>query len=223
MNLADSMKHVLKNKSQNIFRLIIKEDFTRIVKDFAVGLLDINNKSKNAYKKFSLKESFVNGKDSIQSSILLVKAIPQRVSDGFKIFGDEFITEMEKFSDPKQKTVFCMKVLAGLSKFAFSSAYDIGIGDGKILRLGKNQNIISSIVISQLMFKTIQSFLVRLIEEMEKEISDSGELKNLQNYKNIIQDDSANAIDKFFQGVTDPNDRAFIIVDNFKKYILTGD
>ena len=223
MNLADSMKHVLKNKSQNIFGLIIKEDFTRIVKDFAVGVLDINNRSKNAYKKFSLKESFVNGKDSIQSSILLVKAIPQRVSDGFKIFGNELITEMDKFSDPKQKTVFCMKVLAGLSKFAFSSAYDVGIGDGKILRLGKNKNIIPSIVISKLMFKTIQSFLVRLIEEMEKEISDSGELKNLQNYKNIILDDSANAIDKFFQGVTDPNDRAFIIVDNFKKYILTGD
>ena len=56
MNLADSMKHVLKNKSQNIFGLIIKEDFTRIVKDFAVGVLDINNRSKNAYKKFSLKD-----------------------------------------------------------------------------------------------------------------------------------------------------------------------
>ncbi len=222
MNLADSMKHVLKNKSQNIFALIVKEDFTRIVKDFAGGVLDLNNKSKNAYKKFSLKESFINVKDSIHSSVLLFKAIPQRVSDGFKIFGDELMAEVDKFSDPKQKTVFCMKVLAGLSKFAVSSAYDVGIGDGKILRLGKNKNIIPNIVISRLMFKTIQSFLVRLIQEMEKEITDLEELKNLQNYKDIILDDSANAIDKFFQGVTDPNDRAFIIVDNFKNYILTG-
>jgi hypothetical protein len=73
------------------------------------------------------------------------------------------------------------------------------------------------------MFKTIQSFLVRLIQEMEKEITDLEELKNLQNYKDIILDDSANAIDKFFLGVTDPNDRAFVIVDKLKKYILTGE
>jgi hypothetical protein len=223
MNLADSMKHVLKNKSQNIFALIVKEDFTKTVKDFAGVVLDLNTRSRSAYKNFSLKESFINVKDSIEGSVLLFKAIPQRVSDGFKIFGDEFMSEMDKFSDPKQKTVFCMKVLAGLSKFAVSSAYDVGIGDGKILRLGKNKNVIPNIVISRLMFKTIQSFLVRLIQEMEKEITDLEELKSLQNYKDIILDDSANAIDKFFQGVTDPSDRAFVIVDNFRKYILTGE
>jgi hypothetical protein len=221
MNLADSMKHVLKNKSQNIFALIVKEDFTRIVKDFASGILDLNIKS--TYKNFSLKESFINIKDSIQGSVLLLKAIPLRVSDGFKIFSDEFMAEIDKFSDPKQKTVFCMKILAGLSKFAVSSAYDVGIGDGQILRLGKNKNVIPNIVISRLMFKTIQSFLVRLIQEMENEITDLEELKNLQNYKDIILDDSANAIDKFFLGVTDPNDRAFVIVDKLKKYILTGE
>ncbi len=58
---------------------------------------------------------------------------------------------------------------------------------------------------------------------MEKEISNPEELLQLQSYKDIVMDDSGNAIDKFFDGVTDANDRAFAIVENLKKYILTGE
>ncbi len=73
------------------------------------------------------------------------------------------------------------------------------------------------------MFRTIQAFIVRFIQEVEKEITDPVELKNLQSFRDIVLDDSGNAIDKFFEGVTDPDDRAFGIVENFKNYILTGE
>ncbi|MBA2404231.1 MAG: hypothetical protein H0V66_05630 [Bdellovibrionales bacterium] len=223
MNLAESMKHVLKTKSQNIFGLLIKEDFKNIIKDFAGEIVTVTQKRKKTFRNFSLKESVLDVKDSVASSILLIKAIPNRVSEGFRIFSQEMMNELDKLPDQKQKTVFCMKVLAGMSKFALSSAYDVGLGEAKLLGLGKPKNIVANVIVSKLLFKTIKSLIIRLIEEMEKEISNPEELLQLQSYKDIVMDDSGNAIDKFFDGVTDANDRAFAIVENLKKYILTGE
>lgn len=163
MNLAESMKYVLKNKSQNIFKLLVKEDFKNIVKDFAGELVTTTKKRKNSFKNFSFKESFSNAKDSVQSSVFLMKAIPHRVNNGFRIFSTELMRELDKLPDQKQKTIFSMKVLAGISKFALSSAYDVGLGDAKLLGIGRHKNIVANVVLSRLMFKTIQSLIVRLV------------------------------------------------------------
>jgi hypothetical protein len=223
MNIAESMKHVLKNKSQNILTLLVKEDFKNIVVDFAGEVVTATKKRKNTFKNFSFKETFLDAKESVVGTALLIKAIPKRVNDGFKIFSAELMRELDKLPDQKQKTVFCMKVLAGMSKFAISSAYDVGLGDAKLLGIGRHRNIVKNVIVSKLVYKTIKSLIIRMIEEMEKEISDPVELKNLQGFKDIVQDDSGNAIDKFFDGVTDADDRAFIIVDNLKKFIQTGE
>lgn len=222
MNLAESMKYVLKNKSRTIFSFFTKEDLKKTITDFGHGIVSTTQQKKDLYKRFSFKESISDFSDSFQGTILLVRAIPQRVNDGFRIFSNEMTLELDKLPDQKQKTVFCMKVLAGLSKFAVSSAYEVGLGDAKLLGLGKSRRMVSSVIISKIMFKTIQTFIIRMIQEMEKELTDPEELKNLQNLKKIIMDNSANAIDKIFEGVTDSNDRAYVIVNNFKNYILTG-
>ena len=221
MNLAESMKHVLKNKRKNIFSLLVKEDIKNIVKDFAGDVVTVTKKRKSSFKNFSFKESVTDFKDSVQGTVILMRAIPQRVSDGFRIFGQELMSELENLPDQKQKTVFCMKVLAGVSKFALSSAYEVGLGEAKLLGMGRHKNIVTNVIVSKLLFKTIKSLIIRLIEEMEKEITNIEELKQLQSFKDIVMDDKGNAIDKFFEGVTDADDRAFAIVDNLKKFILT--
>jgi Leucine-rich repeat (LRR) protein len=206
------MKHVLITKTRGIISHVVKEDVKKTATDF------ISNA-----QKINIKDSITDAKESLQGTILLLRAIPMRVNDGFKIFTKEFLSELDKLPDQKQKTVFCMKVLAGLSKFALSSAYDVGLGDAKLLGVVKTKNLVTNIIISKMLFKTLQAFIVRMIDEMEKEITDPTELKNLQGIKTVILDDSGNAIDKFFTGVTDPNERAFKIVENFKIFILTGD
>lgn len=217
MNLAESMKYVLKTKSQNIFASLVKEDFKNIFKEVTGELLRLTQVSHKALGNFSIKESFTEVKYSLQDTALLIKVIPQRVNNGFKLFQQELMLELEKLPDPVQRTKFFMKVLAGLSKFALSSAYDV-----RMIGMGKGKNIYSRLLLSKLIFKTIQSFVVRLIEEVEKEVTNPDELKFLRGFKETVLDDSGNAIDKFFEGVTDPNDRAFTIVENFKRYILTG-
>jgi hypothetical protein len=223
MNLADSIKFVLKKRSQKIFSLLIKEDLKNTVKDVPTNIMAFSRMSNRAIRRFSLKESMGEVKSSLYGTALLVKIIPRRVNAGFKHFGMEFMTELEKLPDPKERTVFCMKILAGLSKFALSSAYDVGLGDIKFLGMGKGRVLYSRVIVSKLMFKTLQAIIIRFIDEIEKEIEGEDDIKQLEALKKIILDDSGNAIDKFFEGVTDPDDRAFAIVENFKNYILTGE
>ena len=222
MNLSESMKHVFKHKSQSIFSSLVKEDFKVILKGLAGDLIPSKFHRKTE-KKFSIKESLVHMKHSVQGTALLLREIPHRLNHGFHLFQQELLAELEKLPDQKQKTMFCMKVLAGLSKLALSSAYDVGIGETKLLGLGKAKKALTHAVAGKLMFRTIQAFIVRFIQEVEKEITDPVELKNLQNFRDIVLDDSGNAIDKFFEGVTDPDDRAFGIVENFRNYIMTGE
>lgn len=222
MNLAESMKHVLKNKGQSLFSSLVKEDFKNVLKDFAGDIVALKPQ-KTSVKKFSLKRSLKTLKHSVQGKAILFREIPRRLNDGFRIFQQELMDELDKLPDQKQKTMFCMRVLAGLSKFALSSVYDVGIGETRLLGLGKAKKALTHAVASRLLYKTIQAFIIRFIQEVEKEITDVDELKNLQTFKEAILDDSGNAIDKIFDGVTDPNDRAFVILDNFKQYILTGE
>ncbi len=215
MNLTESLRHVLKHKSQNIVTLIIKED----VKNFSL----FEKLRKFNRHDFSLKSSVGEFKNSLETTVVLFKVLPQRIKNGFRFFTQDLLNELELLPDQKKKTIFSLKVLAGISQFALSSAYDLGLGESKLLRLGKSKNIVTNIIISKIMFKTIQAFIVRLVTEMEKEVTDIEELHVLQNFRNIMLDDSVNAIDKFFDSMTVPGDQAFTIVENFKKYILTGE
>lgn len=215
MNLSESLRHVLKHKSQNILTLIIKED----VKNFSF----FEKLRKFKRHDFSLKNSVGEFKNSLETTVLLFKVLPKRIRNGFRLFAQDLLKELELLPDQKKKTIFSLKVLAGISQFALSSAYDLGVGESKLLRIGKSKNLVTNIIISKIMFKTIQAFIIRLITEMEKEVTDAEELKVLQNFRKMILDDSVNAIDKFFDSMTVPGDQAFTIVENFKRYILTGE
>ena len=214
MNLADSMKHVLKNKSQKIITLIIKEDLKNI--SFLKNIKKYNSQD------FSLKNSIIEIKDSIQGTILVFRVLPTRLKLGLSFFSQDLLFELDKLPDQKKKTIFSLKVLAGISRFALSSAYDLGVGESKLVRIGKSRNLITNIIITKVLFKTMKAFILRLTAEMEKEITDVNELQMLQDFVNMVQDDSLNAIDKLFVGMTESGDQAFTIVERFKKYILTG-
>jgi hypothetical protein len=208
------MKYVLKNKTQVIF--------SSLIKDVPGQMVGFGKSGQKAIRGFRFKESLLELKSSIQGTSLLLKEIPRRINDGFKIFSEELIIELEKLPDQKMKTVFCMKVLAGLSQFVLSSAYEVGLGDVKLLGLGKRKIIYSRLIISKLLYKTIQTLILRFIQELEKEMTKADELEQLENLKKIILNNSTNAVDKFFSGITDPADRAFRLVENFKSYIFTG-
>ena len=223
MNLSESVKFVLKKKAQNIFQLMVKEDLKKSIKEIPANVAAFTKYSNRAIRRFSVKESLSEVKSSVYGTALLIKVIPQRTNEGMKIFFQEFTRELEQLSDPKERTVFCMKVLAGLSKFALSTAYDVGLGDIKLLGFGRSKVTYSRAIVAKMIFKTLQSFIVRFIDEVEKEIENQDDFNQLETLKKIVLDDSGNAIDKFFEGITDPDDRAFKLVNNLRSYIVTGE
>jgi hypothetical protein len=223
MSLSQSMKNVFKTKGQHLLSAFMKEDVKKIVKDVVADVV-VLTKKRNSIREFSLKHSLQEFRANVQDTAVLLRVIPQRISNGLRIFMTEFIHEMETLPDQKERTVYSMKVLAALSKFAFFSAYELGFsGAPKLLVLGKSRGMYSNLIMSRLLYKSIQAFLVRFIEEVEKDVVDPEELKNLQSFKDIVLDDAGNAVDKFFEGMVDPDDKAFALVENFKNYIFTGE
>ncbi len=218
------MKKVIRQKSQGIVSAFLKEDIKKIVASTITDLVVAAKKSEISLKKFSLKDSALDLKNQVQDTALLIKILPQRFNDAFQLFAQGFLREFEKIPDNKERTVFCMKVLAALSKNAFSTAYSVGTSDAtRLLSFGKSKKGLSQLVMSRLLYKSTQTFLVRFLEEMEKDITDPEELKNIELFKEVILDDKGNAIDKFFDGVVDPTDPAYALVENFRNYIFTGE
>ncbi len=223
MSLNQSMKNVFKNKGQHLLTSFMKEDVKNIIKDVVADLV-VLAKKRNSIKEFSLKHSLQDFRSNVQDTAILLRVIPQRINNGLRIFMTEFLHDLESLPDQKERTVYSMKVLAALSKFAFSSAYELSfIGGPKLLGFGKSRGTYSNLIMSRLLYKSIQVFLVRFIEEVEKDVVDQEELKNLQSFKEIVLDDAGNAVDKFFDGMVDPGDKAFALVENFKNYIFTGE
>jgi hypothetical protein len=216
MNLAESVKFVIKNKSPKIFGSLIKQDLKNLLKETPANLIELT-------KSIDLGESLKDAKESIQGTALLLKVIPRRINNGLKNFGEDLVNELDQLPDQKQRTVFFMKVLASLSRFALSSAYDIGLGEVKLLGIGKGKIVYSRLIAAKIFYKLIQVFIVRLIEEIEKEVDNVDEIEKLKNLKILVLDNSGNAIDKFFDGVIDPNEKAYQIVEKFKKYVFSGE
>ncbi len=223
MSLSLVMKNVFKKKGQHLLASFMKQDVKNIIKDVVADVV-ILAKKRRTIKEFSLKHSMQDFRTNVQDAAILLRVIPQRINNGLRLFMTEFLHDMENLPDQKERTVYSMKVLAALSKFAFSSAYELSyIAGPQLLAFGKTRGTYSNLVMSRLLYKSLQAFLVRFIEEVEKDVVDQQELNNLRSFKEIVLDDAGNAVDKFFDGMVDPDDKAFALVENFKNYIFTGE
>ncbi len=72
---------------------MVKEDFKIILKGFAGDLVP---KKVKAEKESSVKKTAVKFKESVQNTVILIKEIPHRINNGFKIFHDELMIELDK-------------------------------------------------------------------------------------------------------------------------------
>lgn len=214
-------KKVFRQRGQNIIKDFVKHDGKKIISETIADLVVLAKKNK-INRTLSLS-TISELKNNLQDTVLLLKIIPQRMRFGLNLFMHEFLAEMSRLPDQKARTVYSMKVIAALSKMAFASAYDLGRGP-KLLFMGKNlRSAYQGIVLSKILFRSVQAFLIRFIEEVEKDITDPEELANLASFKRIILDDEGNSIDKFFAGIVDSEDKAFALVENFRNYIFTGE
>jgi hypothetical protein len=217
MNLADSVKKVLKTRSHHIFHDFWKDDLKNIVQDIGSDMARLGrsgastiNSIKNSGFKFSIKETI----DSSTDALLIFKVLPSRVKEGFRRFKDEFIIELEKLPDQKQKTLFCIKIIGALTSFTIGAFYNIKKGKADFALSGlKRRNAFTRFIVAELVFKISQVFIYRFLSEVERELSAPEDLKNVRYFKKLISTGSP---------IESDEDQSFILIDNLKRFIMTG-
>lgn len=227
MNLADSVKFVLKRKSQNIFTEFWREDIKSLL---VQGRNDISHlfKSGSSPKQLAKKAGInFSVKDILESSfdiLTIFKVTPGRVKEGFVQFKDDFMNELEAQPDQKQKTIFSLKVIGALSSFGVGMFYSMKKGKTDFKLPGiKAKNAFTQFLLTEIVFKISQVFIVRFLTEVEAQMSNQDELKHIRYFKALVSDRTQMlAKDGVVEHPIEPDDRAIEIVEDLKNYIMTG-
>ncbi len=215
MNLADSIKKVLKNRNNSI-NLYLKEDLKTIVLDFKNEWVKLFIDTKSLMLKLrheGPRPTLLELGRSSKKMFIVLKYLPTRILDGLNFFKSDFLEELESSQDQKEKTLLSLKVLGALTHFAVTSFYELKKGNSKIRIKGLGPlNTVSNIIIAELVFKMTSSFILRLFAAAETELSEE-DRKHFNYFKQLIMNKE---IDQDW-------DQSVIIVEKFKKYIMTGE
>ena len=222
MNLADSLKHVLKNKSQNILSDFWNRDLKVILTSFGNDIGQMYKSgaaSLKSLKETGAKISVKEMGESLTDAFLIIKVLPGRIKEAFIFFKDDLLLELDSQPDAKQKAIFSFKILGALTSFILGIIYNVKRGQTEINLKGlKTRNAFTKFIVAELIFKITQHFFQRFLQELETELSDPEDIKNIRYFRQLLSDRSELPQDSG----PDPSDKSIEIVENFRNYILTG-
>lgn len=227
MNLAESMKHVLITKSQNIFTHFWKEDLKVLLKETAEDVWSRAQSSGNVFKnakEAGFKQTFKEFSESTVETFKILKIVPRRVRDGFKYFKEDFIAELDSLEDNKEKAIFCLKVIGVLSSSLVKSFYGMKKSQADFSVKGlKVTNAFTRFLIAEIIFKISQVLVLRVLNEVEKELTEDEDKKNVMFFRSVLADSKKLEEHKdLYPEDVKPGDKALELVENLKKYISTG-
>lgn len=226
MNLADSMKKILRGKGHNIFADFWKDDVQKILKDVGQDFAHMAKSGASSYrdvKKNGIKITAKEMYESATDTLLIFKVLPARISEGFLHFKEELLQELDNQPDQKHRTIFSLKVIGALTSFTLSTIYSIKRGKTDFSFTGlKRRNAITQFIVAELVFKMSQVFISRFLTELEKEVSDPDDLKNVRYFKELISDRAKADENHDINETPVEHDRAIEIVEGLKHFIMTG-
>ncbi len=208
MDLSEAVRHVLKNNGQTLLTGFLKEDLKAL-------FLHIKHEVHEFIKSASLRSgSYVDFKKGAAEGVAILAVLPGRTKTAFKDFREGFIGELDRIDDPKEKTVFSIKVIGGFSNFVARAVYELR--KGKTLK----KTALGQFLMTELAVRLCQLFVARFISEVAKHVTDPEELKRLRAFKKILSAEHGHQVDD--ATLSGEKDRAQQLVDNFKNYIMTG-
>lgn len=224
MNLADSLKHVLKNKSHLILSDFWNRDLKVILTSFGQDIGQMYKSGASSLKnlkdsgvKFSVKEIG----DSLADAFLIMKVLPGRIREAFTFFKDDLLQELDNQPDSKSKALLSFKILGALTSFTLGIIYNVKRGQTEINLKGlKRRNAFTKFIVAELIFKITQHFFQRFLQELEQELTDPDDLKHVRYFRELLTDRTT--FSENYEEEALPGDRAIEIVEEFRKYILTG-
>lgn len=227
MNLSDGVKKVLKTKSKTILHNFWKDDLIIIFKEVSEDVFSLGREGKkvflnfkNANLKTSVSKVLFTGKDVL----IIFKVVPQRVKQGFKFFKDDFLEELEKQQDSKQKTKFTLKTIGALVSLSIPQVYQFKKAKKTFsVKNIKNQNAFLQLIFYQVAFKVVQLVTFRFLEALEEELTNESDIKNIRYFKSLITGGNTdlNQLKNFEEPA--PGDPSFRILESLKHFIMTGE
>ncbi|HXH76643.1 MAG TPA: hypothetical protein VNJ08_16850 [Bacteriovoracaceae bacterium] len=215
MNLSESTKYVLKNNGQALLSGFWKEDVRSIFTDIKKEFRTFKQKS------HTTKSGFMSLKENTIDSFHILSELPHRLKCGFGIFREGFIDELEHFHDPKDRTVFTMKVIGAMTSFAVGTMYELRKTKPDIHIPGLNKrSAFAQFMVTEMVIRLSYLFILRFIGEIEDQVSDPEDLKKLRFFKHLLTGKDGTKKPEGWKD--DPEDKAFQLVDSFKNYIMTG-
>lgn len=225
MNLADSVKYIIKNKSSHLVKELWKEDLKTIAVDVVNDLTYFMQKAPSSLKSFKNKRHKINARELLESSadtLLILKVLPGRIKRGFKLFKDDFLVELDKFPDQKYKTIFVLKVFGAISGFALGTFYNLNIGKNDFALVGlRRRNAFTRFLVAELIFKISRRLMQRFLNELELVVSEKDDQDHVRYFKELLAD-RTKAMELIKEAPVEPGDRAIEIVEALKTYIMKG-
>jgi len=214
--LADSIKLVLKSNNSAL-NLFLKEDLSSIVSDFKTSWMEIFRNSKNLFveiRQHGFTPTLLEVSTSLKSLVIIFRHLPKRIVDGLNFFKEDFLVEIENCQDPKEKTIVSLKVLGALTHLSILTFYEIKKGNLSLKFKGLGPfNKITSIIVAELIFKMTTSFVLRLMDAVDENLDNQEGEKQFSYFRQLI-----------LKKELDQNvDSSVVIVEKFKKYIMTGE
>lgn len=227
MNLSDGVKKILKTQSKTILHNFWKDDLIIIFKEVSEDVFSLGREGKkvflnfkNANLKTSVSKVLFTGKDVL----IIFKVVPQRVKQGFKFFKDDFLEELEKQQDSKQKTKFTLKTIGALVSLSIPQVYQFKKAKKTFsVKNIKNQNAFLQLIFYQVAFKVVQLVTFRFLEALEEELTNESDIKNIRYFKSLITGGNTdlNQLKNFEEPA--PGDPSFRILESLKHFIMTGE
>lgn len=223
MNIADSLKHILKNRG-HVFSNFWKEDLKKILMEVNTEVKDLFADGKSTFHSVRKEGIKLNAQEVLNAGtdvFLIMKVLPSRIKEGFQLFKDELSSELENLPDQKQKTIFTLKVIGALTRFTLSTVYSVkrGTSDFRIKGIRKT-NAFTRFLIAEIVFRVAHSLVQKLLDELAEHVTDPEELKHIHYFQELLSERGKK--DGPDQEDSLPHDRAIEIVENLKKYIMTG-
>lgn len=225
MNLADSVKYIFKNKSSHFVKELWKEDLKTIATDVTNDVTYFMRKAPSSLKSFKNKKPRINAREFFESSadmLLILKVFPGRIKRGFGFFKDDFLDELEKFPDQKQKTIFVLKVFGAISSFSLGAFYNLKIGKTDFALVGlRRRNAFTRFLVAELIFKISRRMMQRFLNELEILVTEKDDLNHVRYFKELLAD-RTKALEVIKEAPLEQGDRAIEIVESLKTYIMKG-
>lgn len=226
MNVAESMKHVLKNQSQALFTNFWKDDLKVILLEMKSDVRKLVSEGPSRFKslkKKGFKNTITDVFEATVDTVTVFRLIPKRLKQGFQFFREDFLEELEKLEDQKLKTMFSLKVIGALSSFAVGAFYGFKKSQTDISFKGlRRKGAFTQYIVMELVFRVSHLFILRFINEIEKNITDQDESKKLKYFKRMLSDPKnvkpENGIEPSLEV-----DKSFEIVEDLKNYVITGE